>query len=436
MVFRSCQNNYSRLVVFVFLLVFRITSQKISLQSAQSRNEVDIFASPYVDTAFCRAIPGLTKYQIELCNQQPDTIMVALEGLNQAVRECQSQFDGNRWNCSSLSTRGKNPYISAILQKGYKETAFSYAISSAGVVVAVAKACSSAALQNCGCDEKIYKIKKGRQFFKENNYGYARGKKKLSDEILKSSNIFSRETNVQNNIPIFAKENSEPDQPIAWKWGGCSHNLKFGLRFSKMFLDSRETADDIHSKTNLHNNQVGRMAVKHNMKVRCKCHGISGSCQMKTCWRSTPDIKLVGNILKEKFKSAVMVDQTNLGSKNLRKFNVANPKLVNKNQMRSEKQWMPRKNKKRRDLSFDLLYYEKSPNFCDKNNVLDVPGTSGRLCNSTLKSGPSSCTSLCCGKGYNSVKQTKLERCHCKFIWCCEVKCDICNNTNWISVCK
>lgn len=141
------------------------------------------------------------------------------------------------------------------------------------------------------------------------------------------------------------------------------------------------------------------------MKVRCKCHGVSGSCQMKTCWRSTPDLRVVGHILKEKFKSAILVDQSNLGGKTLRKFNVlvvyiyefdschlstnncfleiilfrANPKLSNK---RAENQQrMPRKNKKKRDLSFDLLYYEKSPNFCDKNASLDVPGTSGRYCN-------------------------------------------------------
>ncbi|CAG9829506.1 unnamed protein product [Diabrotica balteata] len=71
-----------------------------------------------MDTTICRTVPGLTKAQIELCYQQPDATLVALEGLNQAVKECQYQFHGNRWNCSSLETRGQNPYISSILKKG------------------------------------------------------------------------------------------------------------------------------------------------------------------------------------------------------------------------------------------------------------------------------------------------------------------------------
>jgi wingless-type MMTV integration site family protein 10 len=43
-----------------------------------------------------------------------------------------------------------------------------------------------------------------------------------------------------------------------WKWSGCSHNLEFGMEFSKQFLDAREVAGDIQSTVNLHNNQAGR----------------------------------------------------------------------------------------------------------------------------------------------------------------------------------
>lgn len=96
---------------------------------------------------------------------------------------------------------------------GFKETAFAHAISSAGVTLAIARGCSSGLISNCGCDSKVYKIRKPKM------------------ELMPNT---------------------------AFKWGGCSHNIRYGNRFSKWFLDSREKADDIQSKINLHNNQVGR----------------------------------------------------------------------------------------------------------------------------------------------------------------------------------
>ncbi|XP_076271177.1 wnt oncogene analog 10 isoform X1 [Rhynchophorus ferrugineus] len=436
----SKSHNWSVLLVVIF--AFRFTTQKIStIQSGNLRNQINIFASPYVDTTFCRNIPGLTKHQIELCYQQPDSAMVVLEGLNQAVKECQYQFEGHRWNCSSLTTKGKNPYISSMLQKGYKETAFAYALSSAAVTISIARACSSSSLQNCGCDSKAYKIRQSKHIVKERYRLVNEKQKEFKENGISGGN--PGQLAGMNNLPNqqsspisqLTTDDNMDSSKMSWKWGGCSHNLKYGVKMSKMFLDSRETADDIHSKINLHNNQVGRMVVKNNMQVRCKCHGMSGSCQLMTCWRSTPDMRYIGRILKEKFRTAILVDQSNIGNKNLRKFNVANPKSQRKKQGRSQ-HWNSKRNKKKRDLSSDLLYYQKSPDFCDKDPGLDVLGTSGRSCNTSKNAGINSCESLCCGRGYNLVKQKRVERCKCKFIWCCKVECEICSIEDWVSVCK
>lgn len=54
------------------------------------------------------------------------------------------------------------------------------------------------------------------------------------------------------NIAIATKDSQ-------WKWGGCSHNVEYGMEFSKQFLDTREKAGDIQSTVNLHNNQAGRL---------------------------------------------------------------------------------------------------------------------------------------------------------------------------------
>jgi wingless-type MMTV integration site family protein 7 len=43
-----------------------------------------------------------------------------------------------------------------------------------------------------------------------------------------------------------------------WKWGGCSVDIDFGIRFARKFLDIREIEADARSEMNLHNNQVGR----------------------------------------------------------------------------------------------------------------------------------------------------------------------------------
>ena len=38
--------------------------------------------------------------------------------------------------------------------------------------------------------------------------------------------------------------------------------------------------------------------------MQCKCHGMSGSCEVRTCWKAAPDFRRVGDFLKKKYNKA------------------------------------------------------------------------------------------------------------------------------------
>ncbi|XP_013108135.2 protein Wnt-10b [Stomoxys calcitrans] len=385
--------------------------------------------------ATCRSVPGLTKDQLELCYKASDVTTAALEGLDLAIKECQTQFQWHRWNCSSLNTKSRNPHASNLLKKGYRESAFAFAISAAGVAHSVARACSQGRLMSCGCDPSV-----NRKTLNKNLRQSLDKEKKQFLQYLETNQILNPEDEKKYERSKIASR---------WKWGGCSHNMDFGVEFSKLFLDCREKAGDIQSKINLHNNHAGRIAVSNNMEFRCKCHGMSGSCQLKTCWKSAPDFHVVGKVLKHQFRRALLVDQSNLGngepivvlkrSRNKKSNNAnGNGERTNERHERpSNAKSSTEKNAQRsaRKLETSLFYYQRSPNFCEKDPSADILGTVGRKCNrnSTLSDG---CTSLCCGRGYSLVKERRAERCHCKFQWCCNVECDECHVEEWISVCN
>jgi hypothetical protein len=153
------------------------------------------------------------------------------------------------------------------------------------------------------------------------------------------------------------------------------------------------------------------------MVTQCKCHGVSGSCEIKTCWRAMPSFSLIGNKLKEKYDAATEVRIRKAFNKQTKRS-----KIVPKNQLFRQL-----------DKS-DLIYMNRSPDFCQKNLKFATYGTSGRVCNKNSR-GIDGCDLLCCGRPYKTQLQTVKYKCNCTFLWCCSVKCQECQSVQEISTC-
>lgn len=88
-----------------------------------------------------------------------------------------------------------------------REKAYIYAISSAGIMYSITRSCAKGELDNCGCD----------------------------------MNVRRKDTKGQ------------------FEWGGCSENTKYGAKFSRKFVDTKEsTTKTATSLMNLWNNEAGR----------------------------------------------------------------------------------------------------------------------------------------------------------------------------------
>ncbi|XP_050444555.1 protein Wnt-7b isoform X1 [Cataglyphis hispanica] len=387
----------------------------------QESRRTRVVGAMVVGAAVCSRIPGLAKSQREQCRKAPHAMPAVGEGAALGLRECRHQFRHHRWNCSHVSN---DQVFGHVVVVGSREAAFTYAISSAGVTYAVTAACSRGNITACGCEPAV------------------RTRKELP--------------------------------PNGWEWGGCSADVTYGMRFARRFLDAREIEGDARSLMNLHNNKAGRKIVKAHLQTECKCHGVSGSCTVRTCWRTLPSFRQIGDALMKKYYRARPViavtppppstDQTldamshsvspemvpilgndakTQGKPN--DFVKSRHESSSKKSSKSRKPHLvlkrtkvsngPNKGLKRIPKRSELVYLQPSPNYCEPDLAQGSLGTQGRYCNRTSK-GTDGCDLMCCGRGYNTHQFTRTWQCRCKFHWCCRVHCETCTERTEEYTCK
>ncbi|KDR22144.1 Protein Wnt-11 [Zootermopsis nevadensis] len=294
---------------------------------------------------------GLVRRQTKLCRTASQAMPHIARAAAQTVATCQNVFADRRWNCTSIEAA---PNFTPDITTGTREQAYVYALSSAAVTYTIARACSSGALFHCSCA-------------------------------------------------------SPPRDPPNgnFKWGGCGDNVRWGSQFGKQFTDCAEKrgarTQPRYSLLTEHLT-TGRQAVGSSLVTQCKCHGVSGSCNIKTCWRALPTLAEIGERLKRKFAVATEVISRRVGAG--RKLLPASSAMGLYNED-------------------DLIYMTKSPDYCIRDARIGSLGTRGRLCNTTSQ-GYDSCEDMCCGRGYRTIRVEKVQRCKCKYHWCCYVQCETC----------
>ncbi|XP_058820409.1 protein Wnt-5 [Topomyia yanbarensis] len=408
----------------------------------------------------CFKVNGLSGGQQKLCAQHTSVMPAISRGARAAIQECKQQFRHRRWNCTTIED---DTVFGPVSNIGSPEMAFVHALAAAAAASFIARACRDGQLASCGCsrssrpsqlhedwtwggcgDDMEFGYKFSQTFIDIKEKERKRGTRGLvsipakypkiverllgtlndtSENILNGTDTLFRPEDLQKLQDKIAKEisssNLDPKEMNELQekinkeiTNSEVFNLKhFNIydKLKKMFRKPEKTLNGVkfsasakaRALMNLHNNEAGRRAVIKKSRIICKCHGVSGSCSLITCWQQLTSVREIGDFLREKYDEATQVKINKRG-----RLQVKDPRYK-----------IP--------TPLDLVYLDESPDWCRNNRQLKWPGTHGRVCNK-ISSGLDGCAILCCGRGYNTKKIVVKERCNCKFQWCCQVKCDIC----------
>ncbi|XP_015608170.1 protein Wnt-11b-1-like [Cephus cinctus] len=312
----------------------------------------------------------LERKQARACRAAPEVMPSLVQAAIDTSAVCQHSFRNRRWNCSNIE---RAPDYTPELLTGTREQAFVYAMSAAAAVWRLARGCALGSLASCSC---------------------ATPPRREPPSPSALTSAFSASSITFGGL---ASRSS-------FKWGGCGDDVRSASRIAKRFLQGASppafgsTGKFLHA-VNMHNHRAGRRAVEQSLSLECKCHGVSGSCSVRTCWRGlgSSGPAVAGARLLRRYATAAEVRPRSGGRL---------PPLYHHD---------------------NLLYTTKSPDYCSPDKNRGSLGTIGRQCNGS-SSGYEGCEYLCCGRGHVTKTEEILERCECKYISCCYVKCKTCRS--------
>ncbi|XP_058837686.1 protein Wnt-8b [Topomyia yanbarensis] len=165
---------------------------------------------------------------------------------------------------------------------------------------------------------------------------------------------------------------------------GYARNCSRGTNDTAQCSDERELdleRDDVSFRldakgyASVHNRRAGWIAVQNTVRKHCRCHGVSGSCAMRTCWSTMKTFAEIAAGVKRMYRDAVRLFVDNSGK-------------LNSRNIRADQ----------------LAYVQPSPDYCQRNVIPGWPGMVNRQCSMARGVGVSiderkSCRNLCryCG---------------------------------------
>ncbi|KAH9511891.1 Protein Wnt-7b [Dermatophagoides farinae] len=439
----------------------------------------------------CQRIPNLNRQQLKICQKSPEILSVIRKGIQIALSECQQLFSNriqlqhSSWNCSSWIQNSLNRLyvnITDIDVKGTKEASFAHALFAAAVVYTLSEACTRSNFPYCSCRSSTKKDYNHQiDMFDIMDYSSSSLSSFFTTTTSSSSSSINEDNSIQSsdNLILLNQE---------WKWNGCSHNIQFGMETARIFLDSSEHQSITpYSLINLHNNNVGRKIIRDGLIFRCQCHGISGSCTLRTCWHTIRGFRQATQLLYNRYIKAKMVSyswlnksfkqryekqirkkSSTIKSNQLKQLQKAfhNITLFELNQPNMNRLNNNNNNdiKNSKASKRDLIYIKPSINHCqimkrsllmNNNRILTKEkrltnrpiicmaenfttttttttddddndndlNIDGKNYNHQQWPPIESCDKICCNFGYRKKTRLKIYKCECVFQFCCSIVC-------------